>query len=251
MGQSTAVMDTSTTLTPWQERLAELALPPREPEPPPASRSVPPNPSTPPPPEPETDVAQEVEELLRRARETAEEILAQAEARAIEIERDTREHAMQAVAREQQAALESAVSLLREGLTREFRQHLRQLEVDATRLCVVLGEKIVRRHIPGDDETVVQTVREGLDQLAGAGAVTIHVHPDCAEALREARGRLAGHGALPESITISPDDRIEAGGAVLTGSGGEVDLQIGTQLRALESAVETALDANLTAGADI
>lgn len=250
MGQSTTVMDASTPLTPWQERLAELALPTRQTEPPQPTQCAPPAVSHPPD-TPDADAKREAQEIIRQARAAADEILAQAEAGASEVERDARDRAMQAVAQEQQIALERAVGLLHEGLTREFREHLLQLEVDATRLCVVLSEKIIRQHIDDDDETVVRTVREGLDQLAGAGPVTIRVHPDCVGALRDARGRLAGRGALPESITVEPDDRIDAGGAVLSGSGGEVDLQIGTQVRSLEAAVESALEAELVAGEGI
>lgn len=181
------------------------------------------------------------QELVDEARREAERILQEAREQAACAARDATQRALKETAARQAEAFAQIIELIRADLTARLQDALRDLELDAARLCTALAETVCRRKIAEDDEMVVDVVREGLARMAGAREVTLRISPASQEALEAARDTLAGDLPGAVAVTIVPDETISAGGAVLQSANGEIDLRIETQMARLREAAEVAL----------
>jgi len=188
------------------------------------------------PPQEEPEPQASPEEIIALAQQQAERVVGQAQAQADEIRRATRDAVVQAVAEEQVRALQQAIELVTEDLQHQFHQEMQRIEVEASKLCVDLAERIIRRKIDKDDSIVLETVRTGLAKLNGVKGVTVRVNPQCVEAINQGRSDLAGEVPSATSIQITPEDSISPGGATIHSTTGDIDLQIETQLDRLKKA---------------
>lgn len=190
------------------------------------------------------------QELVDEARREAERILQEAREQAACAAREATQRALKETAARQAEAFAQIIELIRADLTARLQDALRDLELDAARLCTALAETVVRRKIAEDDEMVVDVVREGLARMAGAREVTVRISPAAQEALEAARDTLAGDLPGAVAVTIVPDETISAGGAVLQSANGEIDLRIETQMARLREAAEAVLEREAPKGGE-
>jgi flagellar assembly protein FliH len=185
---------------------------------------------------------------LEAARAEAERILAGARESAEGIAHEARRAAVADLAREQEAALGRALDALREEVEGQFEAAWQALEVEAARLCASLVEPIVRRKVADDDQIVVDTVREGLARMAGARRIEVRVSPDCLAQVAEARDGLVA--TLPSGVAfeLTADGSVSAGGAVLQGTNGALDLRIEAQVQRVREAAEDMIGRDADAG---
>ncbi len=116
----------------------------------------------------------------------------------------------------------------------EFRH---ALERDGVKLAIAIAERIVKREVQVDSETVLRQIQEAIRRLVGVDKVKIRVHPNDEELVRSMRSSLiAGSDAVRE-LAIEMDESIAPGGCVLESDSGNVDASISTQLERIESAL--------------
>ncbi|MBI5105377.1 MAG: hypothetical protein HZB46_10440, partial [Solirubrobacterales bacterium] len=113
----------------------------------------------------------------------------------------------------------------------------------AERAAVELGLRIAEQALAGaieaQPERVVDVVRGALRRLVERERVTILVHPDDLDLVREAADGLVGELGGIESCEVQAERRVARGGAVVRTVEGEVDATLVTKLqRAREVLVE-------------
>lgn len=180
--------------------------------------------------------SEQAQEILDRARRQADIMLMEARRNAERLAEQARQDALEAVATAQGEALREFLELLRHGVEDQLAHWFQQAELEAVELCVTAAERVIRDRVQRDDEVVVRAVQEALEQLRGASAVVVHVHPESLDALNAAAGRLAAEFASAEAITVECVATIPAGGAVVRSDAGEVDLRIETQVQQIRKA---------------
>ena len=98
-----------------------------------------------------------------------------------------------------------------------------------------------REKIEDDDAVVVDTVREGMEELRGAKGLVVRIHPSGEGAVTEAREGLASEFPAAGAIEVRVDEGISPGGALIQSANGEIDLRIETQLDRLRRAAESVI----------
>jgi flagellar assembly protein FliH len=104
------------------------------------------------------------------------------------------------------------------------------LERDAVELALALAEKVVAGALTAEPERVLDVVRGALRRLAERRRVTVLVHPDDLELVRDAAGTLASELGGIEHCEVQAERRLARGGAVVRTDEGQVDASVETQL---------------------
>ena len=114
--------------------------------------------------------------------------------------------------------------------------------VDARELLLSLlfqiSEKIVRRQIVLERETVLSVVTEALRYLAEATKVTIHLSTDDHTFMQERVFEELQKQRLEADIAVVADERLEDGDCVITTNAGEIDARLSTKLKELEKLLQ-------------
>jgi flagellar assembly protein FliH len=110
-------------------------------------------------------------------------------------------------------------------------EEVRSLAVDVAfaAVCRMVGSLSV------SPAAIAGCVTEQLAQLPHAGPVTVALHPDDLEILRN-----SGH-TLPlplRTVTLQPDDTLSLGGCRVATDHGHYDASLETQLRRLKAVIE-------------
>ena len=122
-------------------------------------------------------------------------------------------------------------------------QHARaeRLEAHAVDLALFLAEKVVGGAIAVEPERVVEAVRGALRGIVERERVTVLVHPEDLELVREAMdGVRASLGGI-EHCEVQAERRVSRGGAVVRTPDGDVDARVETKLQRAREVVEAAL----------
>jgi flagellar assembly protein FliH len=121
------------------------------------------------------------------------------------------------------------------------------IEHDAIGLGLQLAEKILGGvpQLPG--ERVLEAVHGALGRIADRHKIVVLVNPAELETVNSAVGQLTDMGSGVELCDIQPDERVEAGGAIVRTAEGEVDASVGTQLERAREVVEASLAAERAA----
>jgi flagellar assembly protein FliH len=170
-------------------------------------------------------------------RDGAERTLAQARAQAQEIREQARvegyeQGQAQGIA-DGRAQLASALAALEQAhadLLAMRGEIAEEVERDAVELGMALAGKIVTATLQIRPELVLEVVQGGLRRITGQRSISILVNPADLETLRGALGDLRQTGATAEHWDLQPDQRVQAGGAILRTGEGEIDVQPDTQL---------------------
>lgn len=171
----------------------------------------------------------EVAELQKRIAEL--EMLRQAEvaqARQTGFE-EGKQKAKQESAAEVTAALDRLAQKLAEvsGLRSNLRRYA---EMDIVKLGLAIAQRILRRELTTDPETIHGLVHAALHKIQNRDILKIRVYPAGAEALKAS---LARAGAAP-AIQIVPDPKLKTGDLLFETSIGDLDASVDTQLLEVE-----------------
>ncbi|BAS27499.1 FliH/SctL family protein [Limnochorda pilosa] len=96
-------------------------------------------------------------------------------------------------------------------------------EEDVVKLSLAVAEKVIGRVVEEDREVAARTVRQLLNQVAGATEIRIRIHPDDLPAVRahEEEWKRLAEGS--RSLALLPDDRVAPGGALVETEFGAID----------------------------
>ena len=177
---------------------------------------------------------------------------------------------MQAALRAEQAAAERAVREAREAGRREgesvarnaaqaevarvvgdlgsavrqladLRPKLRlQAEADLVRLALEIARRVIRRELTADPEAITGLARTALERLRLQETVSVRIHPEFQEAVRQflARERGAAH------VEVIADPTLERGAIVFETARGRLDASAETQFREIERGLTDRLRAH-------
>lgn len=113
-----------------------------------------------------------------------------------------------------------------------------EVERDAIELALELAGKVILATLQIRPELVVEVVQGALRRVSGQRTIAILVNPADLETVRSALGDLQAQSVAVEQWDLQPDQRVQAGGAIVRTADGEVDARVQTQL---ERAAEVVL----------
>ncbi len=177
-----------------------------------------------------------VKNRVFEAQATAQKIVAEARASALEIKTvATREAEILRqeayAAGKAEAAGEFAEIIAR---TYEKRENaLYQVEQDVLKLSVKLAEKIIGREIKSNKQTIADTVATAMRNVRQQERLIIRVNPADFPNVEEFKATLIHSGRF-EFLDFEPDPKISSGGCVIESEVGTVDARLETQLKILE-----------------
>jgi flagellar assembly protein FliH len=150
--------------------------------------------------------------------------------------REGREEALAALA----PALESLTQAL-EGVQSDQYNRAARLESHAVDLALFLAEKIIGGALAVQPDLVIESVRGALRGIVERERVTILVHPEDLELVRDAIDDLRASLGGIEHCEVQAERRVSRGGAVVRTPDGDVDARVETKLQRAREVVEAAL----------
>jgi flagellar assembly protein FliH len=185
------------------------------------------------PPAPAADPAAAVMDVLARANHEAEQLRAAARAEGLA---EGRAEALAAVTPALEALQAAVAAVHAERLAAADR-----LELHAVDLSLFLAERVLGGALAVQPERVVEAVRGALRAIVERERVTVLVHPDDLELVRDAMdGVRATLGGI-ESCEVQAERRVTRGGAIVRTQDGDVDARVDTKLQRAREVVEGAL----------
>ena len=170
--------------------------------------------------------------------------LARAEAESDALRAAAREEGLREGREEALAALTPALEALNQAVeAMRLEQYARadRLEAHAVDLGLFLAEKVVGGALAVEPERVVEAVRGALRGIVERERVTVLVHPDDLELVRDAMdGVRASLGGI-EHCEVQAERRVSRGGAIVRTPDGDVDARLETKLVRAREVVEAAL----------
>ncbi len=103
-------------------------------------------------------------------------------------------------------------------------------EMDIVKLGLAIAQRILRRELTTDPETIHGLVHAALQKIQNRDILKVRVYPGGAEALRAS---LARAGAAP-AIQVVSDPTLKTGDLLFETSVGELDASVETQLQEVE-----------------
>lgn len=197
------------------------------------------------------DLRDECEAYLVRVREQARQILQNAKQDAEELRRTTFEAARtsghaagmrdaerevaqraeaiaeQRLAQRMQSALPALQSIVSQ-LTAQRDEWLANWESNAVRLCVAVGEKLVRTRIQVRPDAATEMISEALRLAAGNPHVAVRIHPDDLAAFGEQADDVIRTLAACSDIKVVPQEDIARGGCLIETRQGVIDARLET-----------------------
>jgi len=181
--------------------------------------------------------AQTPEQLVAEAR-------ARAEAEAEALREVARAEGYEAGRAEALAALSPALEALQTAVVAAREERIAaadQLEVHSVELALFLAEKIVGGALAVDPSRVVEAVRGALRGIVERERVTVLVHPEDLELVREAMDEMRATLGGIEHCEVQAERRVGRGGAIVRTQDGDVDARVETKLQRAREVVEGAL----------
>jgi flagellar assembly protein FliH len=170
--------------------------------------------------------------------------LATAEADAAVLRASAREEGLREGREEALAALTPAIEALNqaaEAVQGDQLARADRLEAHAVDLALFLAEKILGGAIAVQPELVVESVRGALRGIVERERVTVLVHPDDLELVRESMDAVRASLGGIEHCEVQAERRVSRGGAVVRTPEGDVDARFETKLQRAREVVEAAL----------
>jgi flagellar biosynthesis/type III secretory pathway protein FliH len=116
-----------------------------------------------------------------------------------------------------------------------------RVEHQAVELAVHLAEKVVAGALAVEPERLLDVVRGALRTIVERERVTVLVHPDDLDLMRDGLADVTGSLGGIEHLEVQEERRVGRGGAILRTSFGEVDARLGTKLERARDVVEQEL----------
>jgi flagellar assembly protein FliH len=170
--------------------------------------------------------------------------LAAAEADADTLRAQAHEQGLREGREEALAALTPALESLAQAVEAvQADQHVRaeRLERHAVDLALFLAEKVIGGAIAVEPEHVVEAVRGALRGIVERERITVLVHPEDLELVRDAMDGIRATLGGIEHCEVQAERRVSRGGAVVRTPDGDVDARVETKLQRAREVVETAL----------
>lgn len=171
-------------------------------------------------------------------------VLARAEAEAELIREAARAEGYQAGRAEALAALSPALEALQTSVSAAQAERIAaadQLEVHAVDLAMFLAEKVLLGALAVEPERVVEAVRGALRGIVERERVTVLVHPEDLELVREAMDEMRATLGGIEHCEVQAERRVSRGGAIVRTQDGDVDARVETKLKRAREVVQNAL----------
>jgi flagellar assembly protein FliH len=174
------------------------------------------------------------------------EAMVRAEADAAAVYASAREEGLRAGREEALAALAPAVEALGaavEALRADQLARAARLEAHAVDLALFLAERVIGGALAVEPGRVVEAVRGALRGIVERERVTVLVHPEDLEVVRDAMDGLRATLGGIEHCEVQAERRVTRGGAVVRTPDGDVDARVETKLQRAREVVEAALGA--------
>jgi flagellar assembly protein FliH len=170
--------------------------------------------------------------------------LARAEADADGLRAMAREEGLREGREEALAALTPALEALAqasEAVTESQHARAERLEAHAVDLALFLAEKVIGGALAVEPALVVEAVRGALRGIVERERITVLVHPEDLELVRDAMDGMRTTLGGIEHCEVQAERRVSRGGAVVRTPDGDVDARVETKLQRAREVVETAL----------
>ena len=177
-------------------------------------------------------------------------LLARAEAEAEMVRAAAHAEGYEAGRAEALAALSPALEALQTAVVAGREERIAaadQLEVHSVELALFLAEKIVGGALAVKPDRVVEAVRGALRGIVERERVTVLVHPEDLELVREAMDEMRATLGGIEHCEVQAERRVGRGGAIVRTQDGDVDARVETKLQRAREVVEGALGVETTA----
>jgi flagellar assembly protein FliH len=177
-------------------------------------------------------------------------LVARAQAEAEQLRESARAEGYEAGRAEALAALSPALEALQTAVAAAHEERIAaadQLEVHAVDLSLYLAEKVLHASLAVQPERVVEAVRGALRGIVERERVTVLVHPDDLELVREAMDELRATLGGIEHCEVQAERRVSRGGAIVRTQDGDVDARVETKLQRAREVVEAALGSDTSA----
>jgi flagellar assembly protein FliH len=171
-------------------------------------------------------------------------LLARAEAEAEMVRAAAHAEGYEAGRAEALAALSPALEALQTAVVAGREERIAaadQLEVHSVELALFLAEKIVGGALAVKPDRVVEAVRGALRGIVERERVTVLVHPEDLELVREAMDEMRATLGGIEHCEVQAERRVGRGGAIVRTQDGDVDARVETKLQRAREVVEGAL----------
>ena len=172
---------------------------------------------------------------LARAESDAESLRVAARAEGLQ---EGREEALAALAPGVEALSQAVEAVKADQYARAER-----LEAHAVDLALFLAEKVIGGALAVERERVVEAVRGALRGIVERERITILVHPEDLELVRDAMDGICATLGGIEHTEVQAERRVSRGGAVVRTPDGDVDARVETKLQRAREVVEAALSA--------
>jgi len=145
------------------------------------------------------------------------------------------------------AALSPALEALQTAIVAARDERLAasdQLDINAVDLAMFIAEKVVLGAITVEPARVVAAVRGALRGIVERERVTVLVHPEDLELVRDAMDELRVTLGGIEHCEVQAERRVGRGGAIVRTQDGDVDARVDTKLQRAREVIEAALRSN-------
>jgi flagellar assembly protein FliH len=187
---------------------------------------------------------------LAEAAQKARRLVAAAEAEADRIRDEARAvgyeegfEAGRSEARAEFAPTAEAVTTALEGVRALEAELADRVEAQAVDLAMHVAERVVSGVVAVEPARLLDVVRGALRTIVERERVTVLVHPEDLDLIRESVSELTGSLGGMEHLEVQEERRVGRGGAIIRTSFGEVDARIETKLARAREAVEKELSA--------
>jgi flagellar assembly protein FliH len=178
-------------------------------------------------------------------------VLARAEAEAELVRETARAEGYDAGRAEALASLSPALEALHTAVSAAQAERMAaadQLEIHAVDLAMFLAEKVLGGALAVEPGRVVEAVRGALRGIVERERVTVLVHPEDLELVREAMDEMRATLGGIEHCEVQAERRVSRGGAIVRTQDGDVDARVETKLQRAREVVSHALGVETVAG---
>ena len=171
-------------------------------------------------------------------------LLARAEAEAEMVRAAAHAEGYEAGRAEALAALSPALEALQTAVAAAHEERIAaadQLEIHSVELALFLAEKVVGGAIAVEPDRVVEAVRGSLRGIVERERVTVLVHPEDLELVREAMEEMRATLGGIEHCEVQAERRVGRGGCIVRTPTGDVDACVETKLERATEVVASAL----------
>jgi flagellar biosynthesis/type III secretory pathway protein FliH len=175
-------------------------------------------------------------EIVESARREAQQVMAEADERAAEIERAAYDKGYEEGIQsgrgdgETQAAemIKQVVAIVDQS-TELHDTMQRVAEAEMVALCLEIARKTIHAELRTNPDVVKGVLEDAIKKINGSPRVTIKVNPSQLEAVRGYWESAFGQGYREKEWAFEADGEVEPGGCVLDAKYGSIDARIGTQ----------------------